>query len=292
MKQIFKKIVIRALTSMGFSISRVNHNDIQLYFKIYGKEDVENKRFYNIGAGLFKHPAWTNIDYHSKYYKDNEIHTDCDLLECKPLPIPDNSANIVYSSHTIEHITDEAVQNMLNEAYRILKRGGTIRLAAPNIDLYYKVLLNNDVEFWRWDIDTYSKEENMRNVGIGVPMNNVSMKQIFLFSFASQTSSLHIDRSTQKISDEEFDRIFSERKFEDALNYCKSKCSIELQCKYPCHHINWWNKDKLFRMLRLAGFKNIYLSAYGQSMSPVLRNTYYFDSTCPRASIYVESNKK
>jgi len=79
--------------------------------------------------------------------------------------------------------------------------------------------------------------------------------------------------------------------YEEALNHCISKCSLEVQKKYPGNHINWWNKDKLFRMLRMAGFENIYLSGYGQSLSPVLRNTWIFDNTHPKLSLYIEAVK-
>ncbi len=79
--------------------------------------------------------------------------------------------------------------------------------------------------------------------------------------------------------------------YEQALNYCTSKCPIDIQKKYPGHHCNWWNKDKMFRMLKKAGFKNIFLSGYGQSFSPVLRNTQLFDKTHPKISLYVEAIK-
>ena len=42
----------------------------------------------------------------------------------EPLPIADSSAEVVYTlAHTVEHINNEAAQNMFNEAYRILKPG-------------------------------------------------------------------------------------------------------------------------------------------------------------------------
>jgi len=47
----------------------------------------------------------------------------------KELPIENDSAEVVYSSHTVEHITDEAAQKMFNESYRILKKGGILRIA-------------------------------------------------------------------------------------------------------------------------------------------------------------------
>ena len=40
-----------------------------------------------------------------------------------------------------------------------------------------------------------------------------------------------------------------------------------------------------------AGFTKIYLSGYGQSFSPVLRNTFFFDNTAPELSLYVEAFK-
>ncbi|MBL0072566.1 MAG: class I SAM-dependent methyltransferase [Bacteroidetes bacterium] len=38
-----------------------------------------------------------------------------------PLPVATDSAELIYSSHTIEHIDDASLQNMLNESYRMLK---------------------------------------------------------------------------------------------------------------------------------------------------------------------------
>lgn len=79
--------------------------------------------------------------------------------------------------------------------------------------------------------------------------------------------------------------------YEEALNYCCSKCSIEIQKKYPGNHINWWNKKKIFFILEKAGFKKICLSGYGQSFCPILRDISFFDNTHPKISLYVEAIK-
>lgn len=292
MLKLVRKLVKNGIKAMGYDVYKRNKNsNMDLYYSLFSKEDIKNKRFYNIGAGLFRHPAWTNVDYYSSWYKDNEIGISFDLFELKPLPINENSANIVYSSHTIEHISDEAAQNMFNEAYRILKKGGILRLTTPDIDLCYRSVINNDRYFWKQMIEIYSVPENMVNVHICKPMKDVSLKQIFLFNFASQTSELTSNENTYKISDEEFDKIFKEMSYEDALNYCKDKCLLDIQKKYAVDHINWWNKYKLFSMLHKAGFEDVYLSGYGQSISPVLRDTSCFDNTCPYLSIYIEARK-
>ncbi|PYI52942.1 class I SAM-dependent methyltransferase [Paenibacillus flagellatus] len=291
MLEILKKTVSTGFSALGYEVRKREKPDMELYFSIFSEEDVKKKRFYNIGAGSFVHRAWTNIDFQNDWYKDNQIGINYDLLELKPLPIEDQVANVVYSSHTIEHITNEAAQNMFNEAYRILKKNGIIRLTTPNIDLCYRTVLNNDRNFWRRMEVDYSTPEIMAKVNVSKPMKDVTLKQIFLFNFASQTSELQNITGTYKISDKEFDKIFSEMPYEQALDYAIDKCSLDIHKRYPGDHINWWNKDKLFNMLKIAGFKDIYLSGYGQSMSPVLRNTSYFDYTCPYLSIYVEARR-
>lgn len=283
MKKLIKKIV----NNFGYDINKLNVDDIKLYLDLYGSESVRNRKFYNIGSGSFSHPAWTNVDYTSEWYKENRFHIDFDLLSLKEIPIKRNSAEIVYSSHTIEHITDEAAQNMFNESFKILKEGGILRLTAPNIDLDYRAYKDNDKNYFYWK-DNYSLPGEVRRVGLKKPMNEGSIGDIFLAHFVSGVSSLY---SEDSIDNEELKAIFSEMEYEDALNCCTSKCSIEVQRKSPGYHMNWWNKNKLFRMLKKAGFNDIYLSGYGQSFSPVLRNLTYFDNTYFKVSIYVEAIK-
>jgi predicted SAM-dependent methyltransferase len=51
------------------------------------------------------------------------------------IPCPDNSAEAVYSSHMIEHLDRMEAIAFLNEASRILRPGGVLRLAAPDLAL-------------------------------------------------------------------------------------------------------------------------------------------------------------
>lgn len=290
-----KRLILKVANAIGYDIRRVPSKgaDIAIYYKMYEKEAVENQRFYNIGAGGFRHRAWTNVDHRSDWYKDaqgNSIGIDYDLMSLAPIPVEDNTAEIVYSSHTIEHITNEAAQNMFNESHRILKKGGFFRVTTPDIDLDFRAYKENDRHYYYW-IDWYSTPKAYKRACLNKPLNEASIQQILLYQFASSTCTLHIDGSPERINDEEFDRIFREMKYEEALDYCISKCSLKVQKKYPGNHISWWNKDKLLRMLSVAGFDNIYLSGYGQSHCPVLRNISIFDNTHPQISLYVEAVK-
>jgi predicted SAM-dependent methyltransferase len=51
-------------------------------------------------------------------------------------PFQDNSADAVYASHVWEHLYWTAAMHATREVYRILKPGGIIRLAVPNLHDY------------------------------------------------------------------------------------------------------------------------------------------------------------
>jgi len=54
----------------------------------------------------------------------------CDL---RRLPVPKETFDIVFSSHTLEHFPINDLQNVLKEWVRILKVGGELRLVVPNL---------------------------------------------------------------------------------------------------------------------------------------------------------------
>lgn len=281
---------------MGYQIHKIPdlQRDLDLYKHLYPEDSLANKRFYNIGAGKFSHPYWTNVDYDSDWYSANREQTlkgiHYDLFSLDRLPIDDASAEVVYTSHTVEHIPNRAAANMFSEAHRVLKPGGIFRATTPNIELEYRAYKDNDRHYYYW-IDTYSVERKWKKAKFNKPLNQATIDQIFLSHFAGSVSTLHSDGAANRIDDAELSALFEKLGFEGALDYCASRCPEEIQKKYPGNHMNWWSFDKMSRMLKEAGFSKIYLSGYGQSACPVLRNTAYFDSTHPKISLYVEAMK-
>lgn len=82
----------------------------------------------NLGCGTRYHKDWININFASNN-KDVEAH---DLL--KGIPYQDNTFEVVYHSHLIEHFPKEKTPNFIKECYRVLKPGGIIRIATPNLE--------------------------------------------------------------------------------------------------------------------------------------------------------------
>ena len=287
-----KKLLRAIFSCLGYELQkkRKTIEDLDVYKKLYGEESVSKRRFYNISAGAYKgfggginHPCWTNIDVDRSWKKDEffpgaqEYNPDLDiahdLLSMEPLPVDSCTAQLVHSRFAVDRITDEAARIFFKEIYRILKKGGIFRIVSTNVDIDLRAYLLNDMDYYFW-------------------LNqDVSIEQKFLFHVFSQTSSLYHDQSTQKISDEELRRYFKSMNWEDALNLCASKCSVEVHKNNRYDHFNWWNQMKFKRMLSSSGFKRIFLSHPTQSSAPVLRNKYYFDNEHNNVMMYFEGVK-
>ena len=89
---------------------------------------------YFLGARLVKIPGFILINKAFKLFdiewdKRIKLH---DLTE--PLPWKDNEVDVVYSSHTLEHLNKEDGKNLITEAHRVLVHGGIIRIIVPDLN--------------------------------------------------------------------------------------------------------------------------------------------------------------
>ena len=211
-------------------------------------------------------------------------------MQLETLPIESDSAELVHSQYTIEHITDEAAILMFNEVFRILKTKGVFRIVVPNFELDYIAYNNKDISFFYW-IELFSSPDIYPIMPYKMPLNQASFEQVFLAHFAANASTVHNDGCINPINDLELKDIFSKNTFEDAMNICTSRCSVEKQMLYRHNHINWWSHNKLRRMLENAGFKTTYILAPGQSSTQVMRNRLYFDKHYNELALFMEAVK-
>jgi len=84
----------------------------------------------NLGCGpVFVDSAeWINLDFSPA----STAVVKANLLD--RLPLVDNSASVVYSSHFLEHVPRSAVPVFLRECFRILEPGGVVRLVLPDLE--------------------------------------------------------------------------------------------------------------------------------------------------------------
>ncbi len=67
----------------------------------------------------------------------------CDL---RRIPVPDETFDIVFSSHTLEHFGFTKLDKVLKEWVRILKVGGELRLVVPNLRYVGKRLAEDELQ--------------------------------------------------------------------------------------------------------------------------------------------------
>lgn len=82
----------------------------------------------NIGCGSTWHPDWINLDLVSR---DPEVRQH-DLRE--GLPFGEGTVDACYSSHVLEHLDREEADFFIREQRRVLKQGGIIRIAVPDLE--------------------------------------------------------------------------------------------------------------------------------------------------------------
>lgn len=116
----------------------------------------------NLGCGLSVASGWVNIDgslnsliakwpegicrifyklsgshnyysfeqYHKILKSGRFIHHNLEY----GIPLDDESVDFLYSSHFLEHLTKNNAKKLLRESYRVLKKGGILRVCVPDLE--------------------------------------------------------------------------------------------------------------------------------------------------------------
>lgn len=108
----------------------------------------------NIACGNRFHKDWINVDFHASSREVNVINI------LKGLPYSDNSFDVVYSSHFLEHLTKKQADFVLVEIFRVLKQRGIVRIVVPDLENicreYLEILSgihdNNNKKKYEWII--------------------------------------------------------------------------------------------------------------------------------------------
>ncbi|HLJ40209.1 MAG TPA: methyltransferase domain-containing protein [Candidatus Acidoferrales bacterium] len=118
-------------------------------------ENACTKNRLHLGCGLTTPVGWINIDgsWNARLAKHpvlrrivHSLHLiSADKLSVPwdpaifihdvrlPLPFPPDSAEVIYSSHLLEHLYFEEAKELVRECFRVLAPGGVLRIVVPDL---------------------------------------------------------------------------------------------------------------------------------------------------------------
>ncbi|MCG9900453.1 MAG: methyltransferase domain-containing protein [Hydrotalea sp.] len=85
-------------------------------------------KYLNLGCGSRYLENWENLDFIST----NDNVKAYNLLN--GLPYSDETFDVVYHSHVLEHFSYHSAEKFIKECYRVLKKGGVIRIVVPDLE--------------------------------------------------------------------------------------------------------------------------------------------------------------
>jgi SAM-dependent methyltransferase len=112
-------------------------------------------RSLHIGPGRDKLPGFDTLDIRPGY----DIQADA----AGPLPIANDTYDLIYASHIIEHIPWWKTVDTLKEWLRILKPGGSLEIWTVNAAKVARQLLENEDNFSNWIPDNWRRHNPGRN---------------------------------------------------------------------------------------------------------------------------------
>jgi predicted SAM-dependent methyltransferase len=93
-------------------------------------------RYANLGCGARTHPDWINIDIVPQ--APGVIAHDLS----RGVPLEDASCDVVYHAHLLEHLRRPDALNFMGECRRVLKPGGILRVATPDLERMARLYLD------------------------------------------------------------------------------------------------------------------------------------------------------
>ena len=233
----------------------------------------KNDKFINFGSGAFFHKRWKNYDYpgQSKYYQNLQgiegkdfYSIDLNDINLKISEI-DESVELIYCSHTLEHLDNKSSLRFLSECFRILKKGGVLRVALPNT--------KNDFYLCWCLISQDGIDENLKKNYIRDATNHI----------LTDCKDMSFEKITELIKESEYDsRLFYEKVIEnypDNVNFKKQN---------PERHVNYVDFRSLIKTVNEIGFKSTIPTYQGSSVVSPFTNLHVFDSTEPHISFYAD----
>ena len=232
----------------------------------------------NIGSGDYHITDFVSLDLDSERYHANDKNSFINFdIRKDLLPYADSKVNNIYISHVIEHIENTYIENLFHECFRVLKKGGVLRISTPDAKFLYDVSqFKNSYWTWRkhWFEDADNVEENLDT-------SKLSQIDYFIKEIATPKSPYY----KNKISNIPTDLDFNNYSYNELVNLLNK--NLQFRYEFSGDHIKYWDFDKVYNLGQKCGFKEIINSKYLGSVSELMRRDE-FDQKAVMMSLYVD----
>jgi len=238
----------------------------------------------NLGAGPNWHKDnWYILDHKVKKKQGLKIGGDLNKIKLKP-----NSCDLVFISHTLEHIPNIQIQNVLTEINRIMKKNSTIRILVPNLEVLAKAYVKKDKKFFKIAKD---EDHSIRtDLGLGgmflnfivSPGQDTALLNRNLTNFIAGYAHLYAYDFNMMKKLLEITGFYQVKK----MKFCKSKIS---DFREPCHILG---RSKKYNNLNNKFYKkNNLIHEYKNGKYKINFKFTGFDKD-PKTSLIIEAKKK
>lgn len=160
MLSVIKQKIRLALNAAGIDIRRVSPQRASV------RKEILSCKFkrYNVGCGPVFAEGFLNIDVDLvSWLKEGRIAEGTPIAVedkkntyamrydiRKGIPAGDNSLEIIYHCHFLEHLSNDEGFVFLTECFRCLRPGGVMRVALPDMELWCRNYMSGNTEFFEW----------------------------------------------------------------------------------------------------------------------------------------------
>ena len=229
-------------------------------------------RCLNLGCGQRFHPEWVNLDLHPSDQSVQKWNLQEDL------PFLDESFDVVYHSHVLEHFSWAGGAQLLTRCFRVLKPDGVIRVVVPDLErlarLYLEALNNSlagiveSQEQYDW-IMLEMYDQTVRETSGGEMLNYLRKASPAQMEFVRKRHGAEVDRILDGIGSEaqpkpnlvsllkSFKDVFR-RKLVRVLLGARGLAEYDRgRFRFSGEIHNWmYDRYSLAKIVRAAGFMN------------------------------------
>ena len=271
MKKIIKDILSTIFDVLGYEILLNPKKSKHLIRGNYGRN-------LNIGSGDYHLTDFISLDLDSERYhkNDKDKYISYDIRK-DLLPFSNSEVDNIYISHVIEHIENNFVQTLFDECFRVLKKGGVLRIATPDAKFLYDVSLFDNT-YWTWRKHWF---ENPENITENLDIKSLKQIDYFIKMIATPKSPYYKNKIINESKNIEFDK----NTYQEMVNSLTT--DLTFRYKFPGDHINYWDFKKVKSFGNNSGFTNIIESKHLASVSEIMRRSE-FDKKAVMMSLYVD----